>query len=145
MTYNEGAAIVPIAKTQDMLLAIAPDADFDGDYARVQLLTSAAYHTLVFQNHDRSYISYGIYSTDFPLCADFATMCCADVLRGSIKAGLACRPGFLRVIFNRTDGSVHEICGALRPDGTMEYYEPQTDTWSSTPDLFKSFVSFKLI
>lgn len=144
MTYDEGAVVVPVSVLSTRIVALAPDADTDFPYDRVQLLTRAATHTLVLWTHDRSYISYGADSSDFPLCEDFADVCGGDIKRGAVRARLAVRPCFGRLDYTRKGGLRHAINWASYADGTAEFYEPQTDAWMPMPDQCQSMDLFRL-
>ena len=67
-----------------------------------------------------------------------------DVLRGAIKAGLAVRPAFGTIEYTKNSGDRHSINFAAYADGTLEFYEPQTDTWMDQPDDCKSIETFSL-
>lgn len=150
MTYNEGAEIVPISVLDEHLGSVEPDAETPDNYARVQLLTRDAMHAMVFDAHDRTYISYGSDSPDFPLCEDFADVCRGDVKRLAIKCGLAVRPAFglLEYTMNAKDADGqnlrHAINWAAYADGTVEFFEPQTDKWMDRPEDCKSMDVFRL-
>lgn len=150
MSYNQGAEIVSLSEFNDILRAVAPCAEFPDDYDRIQLLTENAYRNLVFANHDRSYIKYAELSNDFPICSDFAEVCFGQIRAGSIKSGLADRPGF--GWFNYTKNEVnekgqnkrHRINFAVTVQRKVLYYEPQTDDWLDTPKDCKTLDRFRL-
>lgn len=150
MSYNEGAEIVPIDVLSDFITKVAPGADLPANYERVQLLQRAALHSLVFDAHDRTYITYGADSPDFPLCEDFADVCYGDVKRAAIRDGLAVRPAFglLEYTMNAKDvdgqNLRHAINWAVYADGSMEFFEPQLDKWMDQPDDCKSMDLFRL-
>lgn len=143
MSYNESARIVPM----DLAAVYLPSTAHKpsrGDYERVQLLTEEAYKKLVFEGYDSSHIVYGSLSKDFPLCLDFANICAGDVLRESIKAGLAVRPFFGVLVYTKTAGGRHAINYAVTIDGKILYFEPQTDTWLDRPKDLDTYDDFTL-
>lgn len=151
MSYNEGAVIVPIETLAEYIGKVAPFSVTPENYERVQLLKRPALHELVFDAHDRRYIIYGADSADFPLCEDFADVCYGDVKRESIRAGLAVRPAFglLEYTMNAIDPKTyqnmrHAINWAVYEDGSIEFFEPQTDSWMSRPNDCKSMDNFRL-
>lgn len=143
MSLNAGAVIVPTG-VASAVLDQAAERPTDSDYARVQLLTESAIRKMVFDNHDRSYIVYGSLSPDFPLCADFANICAADVLRGAVKAGLAVRPFFGVLIYTKTDGSRHAINFAVTADKRVIFFEPQADKWMDRPEDCLTMDEFRI-
>lgn len=143
MSYNQGAEIVSLSEFNDILRAVAPDAELPDDYNRIQLLTENAYRNLVFANHDRSYIKYAELSNDFPICSDFAEVCFGQIRAGSIKAGLAVRPGFGWLNYTKPT-SRHRINYAVTVKREVLYYEPQTDEWMDTPKDLKTLDRFRL-
>ena len=143
MTINEGSEIVPL----DVLCGLLDpqgDADVPDDYNRVQLLTEMAYRDLVFNWYDKSYLDYGSLSKDFPLCMDFAKICASDVLRGSVKLGLAVRPAFGILSYTKTSKSRHAINWAVTVDRRISFYEPQKNEWLAQPKECKTMDRFQL-
>lgn len=145
MGYNAGAEIVPLHVLNDVLLARAPELRRLPDgYARVQLLAECDIKRLVFDAHDRSYIVYGELSADFPLCMDFAAICAGDVLRQSIRSGLAVRPAFGTLAYTRKQGPRHAINWAVTADRRVLFLEPQADQWLDQPKDATTLDEFRL-
>lgn len=152
MNYNEFAVIIPIqTRLKEILRAVpmAEDSYVPDNYSRGQALSEGAIRALVFEAHDRTYISYGFDSPDFPLCADFASCCASDVLKASIKIRLAVRPLFGVVYYTKKNGDRHAINFTVVTEGgdkfSVLFFEPQSDTWMASPKDCNSIDEYRML
>lgn len=93
-------------------------------------LTTENLKSFVYKYHDTHAVAYGSNSGDaFPDCDDFSILCFADILKGSIKEGLAQQPSFGTATVRTLKGGMHMMNFGYTADGAFLLYEPQTKTW----------------
>lgn len=113
----------------NVLVAAFPESAADVQFIHAVAPTFDLLQQLTAKYHNNSFIKYGAFSPDFPLCLDYATLACADLLRGAILEGMEWRVAFGIAELTKKDGGRHAICWAMTADKGLVFYEPQTKEW----------------